>query len=317
MKKTGFLLSTALFFLGCGSGPAPEIIQGKTEEDEIAITGKVPGRILDIFVQEGDFVKKGDTLAVLDIPEVDAKRAQAEGALESARAQYQMSVTGATANQLTQLRAKKSALQEQYSYAKKSVERLEAMVSDSLIPQQTYDEAFAKYQGASAQLAAVEAEIADVENGVRMEQQTMALGQKNRALGALQEVASAEKEKYIIAPSDFTVETITLKPGELALPGYTLFKGPQPESIYFRFTLPEERLAQIKKGMKVTVHILYNDQTVSCEITSVKKLSSYADIATAYPDYEIQQSLFEIKAVPDNPSEVKDVIAKTTATLNL
>ena len=156
-------------------------IQGKIERDEIAVVGKLAGRIDKILVNEGDFVKKGDTLAILDIPEVAAKKAQAQGAVKSAEAQYEMSVHGATSNQLKQLNAKKAALNEQYQFAKKSLNRLEAMVKDSLVPQQQYDEVFAKYQGAQAQLIAVDAEIADVKNGVRLEQQIMALGQKERA----------------------------------------------------------------------------------------------------------------------------------------
>ena len=216
-------------------------IQGKVERDEIAVVGKLAGRIDKILVNEGDFVKKGDTLAILDIPEVAAKKAQAQGAVKSAEAQYEMSVHGATSNQLKQLNAKKAALNEQYQFAKKSLSRLEAMVKDSLVPQQQYDEVFAKYQGAKAQLIAVDAEIADVKNGVRLEQQTMALGQQDRALGALQEVAVAENERYIIAPQDMKIDAITLKLGELALPGYTLFKGSLPETTYFRFTVPESK----------------------------------------------------------------------------
>src|SRR5690554_8128678 len=106
-----------------------------------------------------------------------------------------MAATGATQNQLKQLNAKKSALKEQYEFAKKSLSRMDALVKDSLIPQQQYDEVFAKYQGAQAQLLAVDAEIADVQNGVRVEQQMMALGQQDRASGALQEVSIAEKEQ--------------------------------------------------------------------------------------------------------------------------
>jgi hypothetical protein len=90
---------------------------------------------------------------------------------------------------------------------------MNAMVKDSLVPQQQYDEVFAKYQGAKSQMIAVDAEIADVKNGVRIEQQTMALGQKDRAQGALEEVQVAEKERYIIAPQDMKIESITLKLG--------------------------------------------------------------------------------------------------------
>lgn len=316
MKLKVTIVLAAIMLAGCAEkSQAP--LQGKTEQEEISVVGKLAGRVRTILVREGDFVKKGDTLAILDIPEVDAKKAQAAGAIESASAQYQMSVKGATQNQLTQLNAKKSALEEQFAYAEKSVNRLKNMVKDSLIPQQTYDEAYAKYQGAKAQLAAVNAEIADVSHGVRIEQQQMALGQKNRALGAMQEVSTAEKERYILAPADMTIETITLKQGELALPGYTLFKGPLPGTTYFRFTLPETELAKIKKGMDVTVHVVYDNRDIPCTISMVKQLPAYANIATAYPDYEMQQSLFEIHAVPVDSADVSDLFSKTTVTLKL
>lgn len=315
-RNLTLLALSALVLASCGRNKEL-LIQGKTEQDEIAVTGKLAGRMERVLVQEGDLVRKGDTLAVLDVPEVEAKKAQALGAVESADAQYQMSVTGATRNQLAQLQAKKAALQEQFNYAQKSVDRLRNMVQDSLVPQQTFDEAFAKYQGAKAQLDAVKAEIADVQHGVRIEQQTMALGQKNRALGALQEVDVAEGERYILAPADMVVRAITLKAGELALPGYTLFKGSVPSSTYFRFTLPENDLAKIKEGMEVPVRIVYQDREVPCRITRVQALSAYANIATAYPDYELQQTLFEFRAVPLDPAAVEDVFTKTTVTLTL
>ncbi len=318
MKKSILtLFSAALLLAGCSQKPKEAPLQGKTEQEEIAVTGKIAGRIAQLKVREGDFVHKGDTLAVLDIPEVAAKRAQAAGAVESAAAQYQMSVAGATHNQMAQLQAKRSGLQEQYDYAQKSVARLKNMVQDSLIPQQTYDEAYAKYQGAKAQLAAVQAEIADVEHGVRREQQEMARGQQNRALGALQEVAVAENERYVLAPADMTIAAITLQEGELALPGYTLFKGPMPGTTYFRFTLPENELGKIKKGMAVKVHLVYANRDIAATITGVKQLPAYANIATAYPDYEMQQSLFEIHATPVNAADAQEIFAKTTVTLQL
>lgn len=290
-------------------------IQGKIERDEIAVVGKLAGRIDKILVNEGDFVKKGDTLAILDIPEVAAKKAQAQGAVKSAEAQYEMSVHGATSNQLKQLNAKKAALNEQYQFAKKSLNRLEAMVKDSLVPQQQYDEVFAKYQGAQAQLIAVDAEIADVKNGVRLEQQTMALGQQDRALGALQEVAAAEKERYIIAPQDMKIDAVTLKLGELALPGYTLFKGSLPETTYFRFTVPESSISAYEIGTTVSVHVPYKKVDIAGIIQNVKQIGAYANIATAYPDYDIQDPLYEVTVRPTQMQDAKDLLAKSTVTI--
>ena len=51
-----------------------EVIQGQVEVSEYRVSSKVPGRILEIRVKEGDFVKVGDTLAILDAPEVRPRR---------------------------------------------------------------------------------------------------------------------------------------------------------------------------------------------------------------------------------------------------
>jgi len=317
MKKAIIIIGFIFVFISCQKDKKENIIQGKIEKEQIAVVSKVPGKILKIFVKEGDLVQKGDTLAILDIPEVDAKKSQAEGAVTSAKAQYKMAVKGATENQIKQLEAKKMGLKEQYEFAQKSIKRLTNMLKDSLISQQTYDETFAKYQGAQAQYNAVIAELDDAKKGARIEQQTMALGQQDRALGALQEVETADKERYIIAPQNMSIETITLNLGELALPGYTLFNGYIDNSTYFRFTIPENQLAKFKQGQEITVHVPYKKEDIKGTVSTIKQLGAYGNIATAYPDYEMQESLFEIKITPSKLDETKDLITKTTVTLSL
>lgn len=317
MKKKIILPLLLATLVSCNQSNNQPILQGKTESEEMSITTKVPGRIAKLFVSEGQMVKKGDTLAILDIPEVDAKKSQAMGAVESAKAQYDMTLKGATDNQMKQLNAKRDALTEQFNFAQKSLNRMKNMLKDSLISQQKYDEVFAKYSGAKAQLEAVNAEIDDVKNGVRKEQQGMAEGQQNRALGVLKEVNTAEQEKYIIAPADMTIDLITLKTGELALPGYTLFKGTLPKSTYFRFTVPENDLSKVKIGSNFKVHSVYLKQDYDAEVKSVKKLPAYADISTAYPDYEMSQSLFEIRIMPKDSLDLKNIVLGTTVTIKL
>src|SRR5690606_31393264 len=207
-----------------------------------------------------------DTLAILDVPEVEAKKNQAEGAVISATAQYQMAVKGATDNQMKQLEAKYSALKEQYEFAQKSYTRVKNLLADSLVSQQMYDETYAKYQGALSQYLAVQAELADAKKGARIEQQTMALGQQERAKGALKEVEVAEEATIITAPRDMIIESITLHEGEMALPGYTLFSGSITESTYFRFTLPESQLNNYTLNQEVQVKVVYNQETFTGKI---------------------------------------------------
>src|SRR5215813_13971147 len=104
MHKNISLLFTALLLLGsCSKKKELNIEEGKTKKEVISFAPKVTGRILKIYVTEGQTVKKGDTLALLDVPEVSAKIAQAQGAVSAATAQEQMAKNGATADQLKQL----------------------------------------------------------------------------------------------------------------------------------------------------------------------------------------------------------------------
>lgn len=314
MRNINLLGVLLLFLSACTENKTTNAdFYGRIEREEISVVTKVPGKIEEFLVTEGEKVHKGDTIAILDIPEVDAKRAQAQGAIDAADAQYQMSRKGATDGQLKQLEAKVSGLKEQFDFAQKSLDRLSNLLKDSLVSQQQYDEVYAKYQGAKNQYLAAQVEVEEVKNGARIEQQMMALGQRGRALGAMDEVAAAEKEKYLVAPQDMTIETVNLKVGELALPGYPIVSGYLPSTTYFRFTVSEDRMDSFSKDKEVQIRIPYkNNKTIRGKIVLIKALSSYANIATAYPDFDQQKTLFEIKVLPLEREEMGELITQAT-----
>lgn len=317
MKNIYMYLGVVLLLSSCGGSKKVDADYfGKIEREQISVVTKVPGKVEKFLINQGDIIRKGDTIAILEIPEVEAKKAQAKGALESASAQYDMAKKGATEGQLIQLNAKVNGLKEQYDFAQKSLDRLGNLLQDSLVSQQQYDEVYAKYQGAKNQYLAAQAEIQEVKNGARREQQLMALGQRERALGAVSEVEIAEKERYMIAPQDMTVETINLRVGELALPGYPIVNGYLPLTTYFRFTISEEQVGGFEKGQEVSVQIPYKDnKSIPAKIVLIKALSSYANIATAYPDFDHQKTLFEIKLVPIHADDAENLISQATVVL--
>lgn len=288
---------------------------GKFKKETISIAPKIPGRILKIYVHEGDVVKAGDTLAMIDLPEVEAKMIQAEGACLSAKAQYEMSKNGATRFDRQQMNAKLDVAKEQFNFAEKSFVRIKAMMVDSLIPPQKYDETFEKYSGARAQLDAVTSMKNDIEYGVRPEKVQMAQGDYKRAEGALAETKAAYAEKYIIAPKGMSIESITLKAGELLLPGYNLFTGYETDGSWFRVTVAEKQVMGFKIGQEQTVKVVANNQLVRCKLVSVKQLAGYADKTSSYANYEMGESVYELKLVPLNPTEVKDLYANITVIL--
>ena len=312
--KSLFLV-TLLSLGACKNETPQQLTEGKTKKEVVSFAPKVTGRILKIYVEEGQTVKAGDTLAMLDVPEVSAKIAQAKGATAAAAAQAQMAKNGATADQLRQLKAKQKGLAEQYEYAQKSFKRAQNMYKDSLLSPQNYDEAFAKLQGAKAQYDAVNAELHDVEIGTRLEKIEMAIGQENQARGVLQEANVAYSERYIIATNDMEIETISLNVGELATAGYALFNGYIPNSTYFRFTIPESKISKYQKGMTVNMKSTYGNQEFSGKIVSIKQLTKYADITTAFPDYQPDDAVYEIKVIPTDRAKVNNILVNSSVTL--
>ena len=308
-------VASILSLVACKNDNPDQLTEGKTKKEIVSFAPKVTGRILKIYVEEGQTVKAGDTLAMLDVPEVSAKIAQAKGATAAATAQAQMAKNGATADQLRQLKAKQKGLAEQFEFAQKSYKRASNMFKDSLMSPQSYDEIFAKYQGAKAQLDAVNAELHDVEIGTRIEKIEMALGQEDQARGVLQEANVAYSERYIIATNDMEIETISLNVGELATAGYALFNGYIPNSTYFRFTIPESKISKYQKGMMVNMKSTYGNQEFSGKIVSIKQLTKYADITTAFPDYQPEDAVYEIKVIPTDKAKVNNILVNSSVTL--
>lgn len=307
-------LAVCTLLVSCNSGKNNQNV-GKAKREVVSVASKVPGRVIENRVTELSVVSKGDTLAVLDIPEVAAKLKQAKGALYAASAQYQMALNGATANQLKQINAKYNALKEQFDFAEKSYNRIQNLYADSLISSQKRDEVYMKYQGAKAQFDAVEAEREEANSGVRDEKVKMAYGQMMRAEGAVEEATTAYNERFVVAPKDMEIQTISLRQGELALPGYTLFTAYEISSLYFRFTIPESRISEIKKGQQVKVILPFIDLTIEGEVYKVIQLPQYAKKSSAYPNYILGEAIYEVKVMPKANQQVDDILNESTSIL--
>ena len=282
----------------CGKDKSITSFRGKVKFETISVSSKLAARISEIYAEEGQMVKKGDTLALLDIPEVNAKMIQAEGAVTAAKGQLNMAFKGATAEQLNQINGQIDAGKAQLEFAMESYNRLQAMYKDSLVSLQQLDEVKMKRDMAKAQVAALEAKRDEIGKSARAEQIDQAKGQLNRAIGAKEEVIIASNEKYVIAPADMSIETISLKAGELLTPGYTLFNGYEKSSVYFRFTVPESKVYAFEVGKPLELINPFTKEEIKAKIVAIKQLAQYADITSTAPLYKLSESIYELKVVP-------------------
>src|SRR5690606_3348125 len=108
-------------------------------------------------------------------------------------------------------------------------------------------------------------------------------------------------------------DLINLKVGGLALAGYSLASGYIADETYFRVTIPESKVKEFQKGEIKTLAFPYLDnKQLQAKVETIKTLTSYANISTAYPDFEQQETMFEIRLKPVNTAEAKDLLTKAT-----
>ena len=132
------------------SRPKASVIQGEAEATEYRVSGKVPGRIEAFLAEEGQTVRKGDTLVMIDSPEIRAKIAEATAARAAALAQKNKAYKGAQQEQITGAYEmwQKALVGEEVM--RKSYERMQQLHDEKVVSDQKFDEVKAQYDAAVA-----------------------------------------------------------------------------------------------------------------------------------------------------------------------
>ena len=286
-------------------GRDAEVIQGEMEVEEYRVSGKVPGRILELRVKEGDLVKAGDTLAIIEAPDVEAKMTQAQSAADAAAAMEQMAQNGARKEQVQaafQLLEQANAALE---IAEKSYNRMKYLYEEEVISAQKFDEAEAMYKSAQAQKKAAQSQYDMAVNGARMEERRAASATVRQARGAVQEVNSYIKETVQIAQMAGEVTDVYPKVGELVGTGTPIMSIAVMDDQWATFNIREDQLKDIKVGAELTVKIPALDVETVMKVTSMKDKGSFAVWKATKATGQYDQKTFEVKARPT--SAVKDI----------
>ncbi len=282
------------------SKPKPLVIQGEAEASEYRVSGKVPGRIEELYVKEGQMVHKGDTVAFIDSPEVRAKLAQANAVKAAVSAQSRKAQNGARKEQIAGAYELYQQALVQEDIMKKSFERIQKLYDQKVIAAQKYDEVKAKYDAAVAQTKAAKSQYDMAVNGARAEDKAAAQALVDQANGALMEVESYLGELYLTSPSDGIISALFPKVGELVGQGAPVASVTDLNDIWFTFNVREDYLHGMKQGDKITVIIPALDgKEVPATINYVAVRESYATWKATKETGMYDAKTFEVRAVPD------------------
>lgn len=276
----------------------PEIVQGQAEVNEYRVSSKVPGRILAFRVKEGQQVKAGDTLAILEAPDVQAKLEQAQAAQAAAQAQNEKALKGARQEQIQAAYEMWQKAKAGLTIAEKSYKRVKNLYDQGVMSAQKLDEVTAQRDAAVATEKAAHAQYQMARNGAEREDKEAAAALVNRAKGAVAEVESYIRETVLVAQTAGEVSEIFPKVGELVGTGAPIMNVAVMEDMWLTFNIREDLLQGIGMDTEVEAYVPALDKHIHAKVYYLKDLGTYAAWKATKTTGQFDLKTFEVRATP-------------------
>ena len=281
----------------------PEIVQGQAEVTEYRVSSKVPGRILEFRVKEGQTVQAGDTLAILEAPDVQAKLDQARAAESAAQAQNEKALKGARHEQVQAAYEMWQKAQAGLTIAEKSYKRIKNLHDQGVMSAQKLDEITAQRDAAAATEKAAKAQYDMARNGAEREDKAAAAALVERAKGAVAEVESYIQETILTAPMPGEVSEIFPKVGELVGTGAPIMNVSVMEDMWVTFNVREDLLQGLGMDSEFEAYVPALDRNIRLKVYYLKDLGTYAAWKATKTTGQFDLKTFEVRATPQEKVE--------------
>ena len=276
----------------------PLVLQGQAEATEIRISGKLPGRIDTFLVEEGQWVKQGDTLVVINSPTVEAKYRQVDALKQVAVEQNTNMAAGtrkqiiATAQQLW------NKTQSDLTLARTTYNRILTLYKDSVVTSQRKDEVEAMYKAAQAAERAAYEQYQMAVDGAQSEDMV------NAANSTVDEVSSLLVDARLIAPEDGQIATIFPKRGELVAPGTPIMNLVVMDDIHVVLNVREDLMPDFRMGGTFIGDVpALAQKGIGFKIYYISPLGSFATWKSTKQTGSYDLQTFEIHARPTKKVE--------------
>lgn len=275
-----------------------DILQGQAEATSVRVSGKLPGRVMEFYVKEGDMVHKGDTLVHIHSSLVEARLQQAR-AMETAAQAVDRKVDAGTRSQIVQSAYEMwQQAEAAVSITKKTYDRLQNLYAEGVVSEQKRDEAKAAYDAAVAASRAAKSQYDMAVQGPQSEDRTQAAAMVGVAQGGVAEVESLLEDQYLTAPCDGQVDVIFPHVGELVALGAPIMNVLRIDDKYITFNVREDHLKDFTMDKELDVEIPALDKKAKFKIYYVRDMGAYATWHATKSTGDWDAKTFEVKARP-------------------
>lgn len=285
---------------------------GIAEAKETPVNSKVAGRVVQLYVKEGDTVQAGQLLARIDQDAQATNRTQAEAALRAQYAQVQATIAGSQtdqgvlAAQVNSARAQAVQAKTALDLAARDEGRYRSLLAQSAISQQQYDQVKAKLDNAQAAYDAAQAGVASAEASQQKNQANAeAVAAQREQLQALQgkidAVAVSEKETEIRAPFSGVITKKYVEENGLISQTTPLFSMQDSHDNWVIFKVKETDLGQYHIGDKLTLTGRNKTVKIPGTIEMINRKADYATVKATNERGDKDIVTFDVKVRTNSP----------------
>jgi HlyD family secretion protein len=274
MKKLQILLAILfpLLFTNCGDDNKIKFIEasGTIESTNIIVSSRTAGNIQTMNFIEGDKVKAGDTIIIIDHELLDIQLQQAIASKDAVEAQLNLMLIGARIEDINQAEQNLNQAKVNYETAERDKVRMQNLYNSRSITQKQYEDALARYDLMNAQYNAAQENFNKVKKLFRPEEIEQAKANLNKSIAGVDLLKKNIRDSYVISPiNGFLVKTFVER-GETVTPMSSLFKVSDLDEVELVIYVSEEELGKVKLGQKAEVTIdTYQDKVYEGKVTYI------------------------------------------------
>jgi len=279
------------------SPPVPDnvvLLSGRIEGDDSAVAPKTTGRILEVRFREGDSVKAGDIIAILDDQQVRAREDQANAALLQALARSKSAndQINVLQEQLRQGEAEVAQQEAAYQLAVFDKEAYTRLAKSGAVSERQGKQAETTADQQAAVVAAAKRRVAAVQMQIAQQQAEVAsaLATTQQTRAQVVEAQANRQDLIVKAPFGGTVATRTAEPGEVVTTGTPIITLVDLNLVYLRGFIPEGQIGKVKLGQPAHVYLDSNPkQPLDAYVSRIDPKATFTPENTYFRDDRVKQ----------------------------
>lgn len=303
-----FVLFAFLAFIAWGLKqalrPVPQQIQGMVDTSQINAATRMPARVLQVLVHEGEPVEAGQLLARLVNPEISAQEDQALASLGSAQALQERTNAGARRQDVASLQATWQSAQARADLAAVTAKRMQNLYAEQVISEQRRDDAVAARKASEEAARAAHQQYLKALEGTREEDRKVAASEVAGAQARVRGARSISAELELLAPAKGEVDKVFAHPGEIVLPGVPAITLVDLSKLWVAFNVREDQYGGIAPGKQLqgSIPALGLDK-VAFRVSHIRPQGDFATWRATRQSSGYDVKSFEVRAVPVQPIE--------------